>query len=377
MMGKALVLALILAAPALAGCASRTQGEPARPNNAANVPFSDETSAPPVTVTPKPTSARWHFHDYWHGTPVITLLNTTVTLNFTVDESGARVLSTLVSLPSGVIVPAETGMLTINVTWPEAVPVPGGAVNLTYKPADSNLFYGAGNLSSGRATYVMTTASMCDVPHRQESLWKFNLTAVPNGTPPLLPARDVLVNITATIGRPLFIDPPHLDWWLGNPVIPLVTNAKGEVAATFVTKGANLTLPTDPQTATPSNTPADVRVSMDDGRIVPEGANSLVVVLNWTTQMPNAKLGVRYKESNQPSEGALKIMKDGAASRTFVLGLRPPQTDTTYSNRTTWEFHVRPDPSGVDSGAFSGSFTLNAWASTLTPDEALKALGLL
>lgn len=346
-------------------------------NANAQAPFSDASAATtePVFV-PKPASQRWHFHDYWHGTPVITLLNATVTLNASVDDGGARVLSTLVSLPSGVIVPAETGFLTVNVSWAAAVPLPGGAVNLTYRPADSNQYFGAGNLSNGRAVFVLTTESMCDVPHRQESLWAFNLTAVPNGTPPLLPSQDVHLNITATIGRPLFIDPPHLDWWMGNSILPLVTNAKGDIAATATTKGGNVTLPMEVQTVTPTSAPAPIRVAVDKDRIVPEGAASIVVLLNWSSQAPNAKLNVRYHESNLPSDGPLKIVKESANSRTFVLDVKPPQTDTTYSNRTTWEFYVKPDPSGLDTGAFQGSFTMLAWISTLAPEEAVKAVGL-
>jgi hypothetical protein len=366
----AVVLGVLLVGPALAGCASETPGSANGSSTPATAPFTDTTTSEPV-VKPKTMNERWHFHDYWNGHPTIKLLDANVTFNVTQGADGLPALSSIVSFPNGVIVPAETGFLLVNATWPTTTP--GGAVNLTYKPADSNDFFALTNISNGVPGRINTTESMCDVPHRQESLWKLNLTAAPGGVPPAMPPRDIHVTITATIGRPLFIDPPHFNWWQGSDVLTLVAGAKGDVS-TAATAAGNFTLPPVPPTGAPSPAAAqsDVRVPVDAGKIVPEGAQSVVVMLNWTSDVPNAKLTLRYRESNLPSEGALTVTKDGATSRVFVLPVQPPQTDTTYSNRTTWEFHIKPD--GGPNAAFHGTFTLVAWVTKLAPDEAVRQL---
>jgi hypothetical protein len=181
------------------------------------------------------------------------------------------------------------------------------------------------------------------------------------------------VNVTATIGRPLFIDPPHVDWWQGATVLPLVAGAKGEIA-TATTREGNVTVTGLPDSTPPSAAPQDVVVPVDAGRIVPEGAASVVVVLNWTSQAPSQKLAVRYKEGNLPSEGPMQVAKDGDGHRVFVVPVQPPQTDTTYSNRTTWEFHVVPEGGTGTEAAFDGSFTLVAWVTTLQPGDATRAV---
>lgn len=370
----ALVVAMLALVPLLAGCASSPQPAAVQQAGTSQAPFTDPTTvnaAPP----PKPMSQRWHFHDYWHAMPVITLLDTNVTLNLTQDAAGLPALSQIVALPNGVIVPAETGFLTVNVSW--ASQAPGGAVNLTFRPADSQSYRGAGNVTSGKPAVIFTTESMCDVPHRQESFWRFNLTALPNGTPPTMPAQTVHLTITATIGRPLFIDPPHVDWWQGNNVLPLVAGAKGDIT-TATTRAGNLTtggLGSVAAGAPPAPpAPQDVRVPADAGRIVPEGTATIVAILNWTGQAPAQKLSLRYEEANFPSSGTMSIAKEGDSSRIFVLSVRPAQTDTTYSNRTTWLFHVVPEGGTGSEAAFQGSFTLVAWVSELQPADAVKAI---
>ena len=362
------LVALVLLAPALAGCAddAPTPAEEPVQRGGSTSPAPTADPPPPVVVKPKGTSERWHFHDYWKGAPTITLAELNVTLNATaMGPDGLPSLSAIVELPNGVIVPAETGHLTVNVTWD---PPTTGLVNLSYRPADSNDYMPAGDLALGTPLVIPTTESMCDVPHRQQSLWRFNFTAKPEGTPPQLPMRDVHVVITATIGRPLFIDPPHLDWWLSGDVIPVVQGAKGDVA-TAATRAGNLTLvPPGGASSAALPAPQPVRVPVDPGRIVPEGAKSVVAFLNWTSDVPtDQKLVLAYAESNLPSAGDMAVKVDGKGSRLFVLPIQQAQTDTTYSNRTTWEFHVRPE--GTE-GAFRGSFTLVAWATRLSPDAA-------
>ncbi|MFA5861911.1 MAG: hypothetical protein WDA16_09485 [Candidatus Thermoplasmatota archaeon] len=375
--GALALVGLLLLVPLLAGCASSPKAQPEQSSGTSVAPLSDAPAYTPPP--PKPMGQRWHFHDYWHGTPVITLLDANITLNVSQDAAGLPALSQIVGLPNGVIVPAETGFLTVNVTWASQAGAgpSGGAVNLTYRPADSQSYRGAGNASSGKPVLIFTTASMCDVPHRQESFWRFNLTAVPNGTPPMIPAQTVRLTITATIGRPLFIDPPHVDWWQGDDIIPLIANAKGDIA-TATTRAGNLTLGGlgGAAAGTPPDAPAaqDVAVPADASRIVPEGAVTLVAILNWTSQAPTQKLMLRYEEANLPSSGAMSITKEGDSGRVFVLSVRPAQTDTTYSNRTTWLFHVVPEGGTGTEAAFQGSFTLVAWVTRLQPADAVKAI---
>lgn len=376
----ALLLGLAVLAPALAGCASEAPGakeEPLTQGGAGTTTGAGGSPADPVvpTVKPKTTSERWHFHDHWKGNPTILLVDANVTFNATVGGNGLPALSALVALPNGLIVPPETGYLTLNVSWDAGGAPGGGLVNVTYRPADSNDFFGAGDLANGNATYLRTTESNCDVPHRQQSAWLFNLTARPAAEPaPGAPPATVRFTVHATIGRPLFIDPPHLDWWQGGDVLTLVAGHAADVA-TAATPAGNLTLPGAgaPAAATPGDATQGVRVPVDEGRIVPEGTKSVVVMLNWTSTAAPAKLALQYRELNLPSEGPMDLAVDGESSRVFVLPVRAPQTDTTYSNRTTWEFHVVPE--GEPAAQFHGSFTLVAWATRLAPADAMKAVG--
>ena len=374
--GRALLVGLLFVVPALAGCADGAPAnEPVKPGSTTTGSGSPATAQPsPVSeFRPKGTSERWHFHDYWKGNPVITLFEGNLTFNATpMGADGLPALSAIFELPHGVIVPPETGYLTFNVTWTSpdpAVPPTGGRVNITYKPADSNDFFPGGDTGNGVPLQVNTTESNCDVPHRQASAWKFNVTAIPDtSVPPGFPPPHARINITATIGRPLFIDPPHLNWWRDGDIIPIVEAGGGEIR-TAVTPVANATFPGLPSaSAEPPNLATYTtayRVPVDQGRIVPEGTKSVVVMINWTSEIPDKKLVVRYMENNYPSEGALQLASETPTSRIYFLKTLQSQTDTTYSNRTTWEFRVLPE--GEPASGFSGTFTLVAWASRLEP----------
>ncbi|HET6404218.1 MAG TPA: hypothetical protein VFH78_06185 [Candidatus Thermoplasmatota archaeon] len=380
-MPRALLVGLLLVVPAIAGCTDEPAEDTVRPGSTpggggSGAPLTS-SPPPPQEFRPRGTSERWHFHDYWKGSPTITLFEGNITFNATpAGRDGLPSLSAVFTLPHGVIVPPETGYLTFNVTWESdpTLPSVGGLVNITYKPADSNDFFPGGDTGNGVPLVVNTTESNCDVPHRQASAWLFNITAMPDANvPPGVPPPHAKVNITATIGRPLFIDPPHLNWWRDGDIIPLVEGASGEFRSAL-TPAANVTLPgglpgAPAQPPNPSAVTATHRVPVDEGRIVPEGTRSIVVMLNWTSSLPDAKLTLRYAENNYPTEGPLELAVDGDGARIFTLRTTQPQTDTTYSNRTTWEFHVVPE--GEPVAAFDGSFTLVAWASRLEPQATL------
>lgn len=368
----ALAVALVVT-PALAGCTDEAPGaaeEPIRkgsttsPTGGTGTTGSSPTTPSPTPV-PRPSNSRWHFHDYWEGQPTIVLLDTIVNLSPSQGPDGLPVLSAVVTLPAGTIVPPETGHLNVSVTWERE----GGLVNLTIRPADTNDFVPVADLAKGAAATIPTTESMTDVPHRQASLWAFNLTAKPGGDPPGVPDQVLRFNLTATIGRPLFIDPPHVNWWRDGEVIPLVLGASGPLSTARTPAGA-FTLPGEPERdANPGAMQGEARVGVDEGRIVPEGSKSIVVLLNWTSDVPGGKLAVHYREGNLGSTGALEVARDGDTNRVFVLAVDNDQTDTTYSNRTTWEFRIVPE--GADTAAFSGSFVFYAWATRLEPAEAV------
>ena len=377
---RALLVAAILSASLLAGCADDEPGatgasnEPVKTGStgAGGAPIT--TSPSPVIDRPKGTSDRWHFHDYWKGSPTITLMEMDVVLQPNVGEDGRPAFGALIELPHGVVVPPETGFLTFNATWPPDAP---GTINLTYRPADSVDYHFGGDIANGMGHQLNTTESNCDVPHRQQSAWRFNLTAQPNPNAPGVPPREFHLVVTATIGRPLFIDPPHLNWWRNGDIIPLVEAGQGAIRSARAAD-TNLTLPGGVPSGAPTATPTPQslqkshRVPVDSGKIVPEGTTSIVVMLNWTSQVPDAKLRLEYNESNLPSGGPLEILSDGAAARVFAISVRAPQTDTTYSNRTTWEFRVIPE--GEPAAAFDGTFTLVAWATRMSAADALAAI---
>ncbi len=374
MKGLALVAGILVVAASLAGCADEAPAaEPVKKGS--NGPtFGDSGASTVPAPRPKGTSERWHFHDYWNGHPVIEIFNATVTLNATVNEEGVPVYGSILELDRSTIVPPEAGKLTFRAEW--ATPEPG-PINLSYRPADSATFVPFGDLLNAEPADLPVTESMADVPHRQESWWRFNLSAPaaidPNAPgAPKLPPREMIVSITATIGRPLFIDPPHLDWWVGGDLITLVESATGEFTAVNTPLEKSIALPgTPPATVGPRTVQDNVTIPVDEGRIVPEGAKSIVVLLNWTSTVPGAgtKLGVQYEEANYPSGGPLEVAQDGASSRVFVIPVTNGMTDTTYSNRTTWVFHVIVEGNAA---AFQGTFTMFAWATRYAPADALR-----
>lgn len=370
--------ALLLVVPAFAGCTDEEPAGTKEPlktgstgGSATTGGSTTGTGGAPTAQPPRPkgTSERWHFHDYWGMSPTITLVDVNVTLQPTTGGDGLPALSALVELPQGTIVPPETGSLTFNATWNHTK---GGLINLTVRPADSNDFHVVGDLALGQPMEVGITESMTDVPHRQQSFWRFNLTAKPDmGTPPQVPTNEVRFTVTATIGRPLYIDPPHVNWWQDREVISVVEETTGRFQGA-TTPAANLSIP-DPTGVSPTQPkPAAFtqpqRVPVDEGRIVPEGSKSVVVSLAWESQAPNAKLKVLWKEGNSLTQGAMEVVTDGGGSRVFAIAVTPGQTDTTYSNRTTWEFQVLPDG---EPPTFSGTYTLKAWAARLAPADAV------
>lgn len=368
MPGRKLVLALgaLLLAPALAGCADEApSAEQVRPGSTTLPPGMTEDDVA-VKPAPKPVNARWHFHDHWKGQPTIEIFNATTTLNATQGGDGLPALSAILVLAEGDMVPPEAGVVSITATWAEGTT---GLLNVTFRPADSNGFYAAGDLANGGVVNISVTESMADVPHRAKSLWVFNLTAKPGGTPPAVPTGDIVVRMTATIGRPLFIDPPHLDWWQEYDVLPLVMGVQGTIETTARTPAGNVTLPGLSPATKPAQATEPARVPVEAGRIVPEGSQTIVVLLNWTTDLPDKKLVVNWRESNLPSSGAMEIVRDGPANRVFIMPVDPDQTDTTYSNRTTWEFEVLPEE---ETDAFRGGFTLYAWVARVEVEEALR-----
>jgi hypothetical protein len=364
------LFAIGLVAPSLAGCtddAPSASGESVQKGSTRGGTSSSSSgsSDPPPMVTPKPASGRWHFHDAWQGQPTITLLDAYVTLQPGRGPDGLPAAFVVVGLPAGTVVPPETGHLTLNFSWN----VTGGLLNVTYRAADTNAFAPAMDVANGASLVLPITESMADVPHRASSLWAFNLTAKPGGDPPSVPSNEIHVNLTATIGRPLFIDAPHINWWKPGDVLPLVMKSEG-VIETAVTPAGTFSLPKNPSAdTTPAEVTRNATVPADDGRIVPEGAKSIVALLNWTTEIPDKTLLLRYRESNLGSDAFMDIAVDGATSRVFTLPVDPDQTDTTYSNRTTWEFQIVPE--GDAASAFKGTYTLYAWVTRLEPAAAV------
>jgi len=361
-----LILAALVAAPALAGCASNAPDEPLKTgssNSNSPAPTTSGSSATPTAGT-QTKAERWHFHDYWNGEPVITLFDDTVTLEPTARADLTGGLSVVFALPKGTIVPPETGQLDLSVAWAGTA---GGRLNLTYRPADTSAFQPGGDLANGGTSIILTSESMTDVPHRARSLWAFNLTAAAPAADaasaePGVAGRDVRVVITATIGRPLFIDPPHLDWWQGTDAFALVAAYQGEVT-TAITPAGNLSLDAPRQQADAQT----ISVHADAGRIVPEGTQTIIARLAWTSQAPSTTLALAYAEDNEGTSGPAEVLEDAAGERWFSIAVAPGQTDTTYSNRTTWRFYVTPDSTAP---AFSGSFSLDVWVSRLAAPDA-------
>ncbi|MHB8606000.1 MAG: hypothetical protein ACYDCK_12170 [Thermoplasmatota archaeon] len=373
---------ILLLGSGLAGCLSgKTPTTEVTPENT-NAPPREPRSPTPSGGTQAETQAnasfdagqRWHFHNYWGTSPNLTLFDGDVDFQNGVPDVACcppivQEGRLDISLAQGKIVPPETGRIDVRLLY-NATPLLSG-INVSFKPANSQAFIPAGAVKPQGSLRIPVSSAMTDVPHRSRSLWQFRLEAEPAAAGVGIANGTVHVKIVATIGRPIFIDPPHIDNWQGQTILH---EFKGTRAAR-VAKSPDGTY-FDASSGSASTSVASF--PLVNGSIIPEGTQTVLARLRWTSDAPlpaasdPTSLSLTYSEENAGTKGALQLVKDSPGERIFKLAIDPKLADNPYGNQSTWIIDVNLD---ATAGAFSGSVTLDVWAAKLPSDVAAIPAG--
>lgn len=378
----ALSVALLLALGPLAGCLGAKDEAPTK-KTVKPRPASPVATTPPAKDPDEVNTTlgkRWHFHNYWGLSPNLTLFDGEVGLDPTkapdirLSPAPSVVLGRVTfGLPQGRIVPPETGTITAIVHY-NATPAAGapetiGGLNLSYKPANVAEFIPAGTLTPGGPLTFPVTADMTDVPHRGRSIWEFSLAAAPSVQAVAVANMTVHVQLVATIGRPIFIDPPHLDHWKGAETLPLISSEKAlHGARSPLTQAPYVRLVPDP--TAPAAEPSERLAAFPvvNGSVVPESSKTVLVRLTWAATAPVAGTpGIEYLEENAGTTSVVTPVSDKVGERLYKIDVIPRMTDSPYANQSTWRFNVLLEG---EAGAWSGTIKLEAWATKLSRDAA-------
>ncbi|HVL47867.1 MAG TPA: hypothetical protein VM889_04865 [Candidatus Thermoplasmatota archaeon] len=364
-MSRALVVVVLLAAAvASAGCLGAKSPAAGRPIEDVKPQTTPSTPTAPVVPTRPPPEERWHFHNYWGSTPNITLLDGPVSIPLTPpkrDATGVRAGEVFVGLEHGKIVPPETGAILVTINWSAGGSLPA-RLNLSYRPANAENFTSVGPVKPGNTTSIFVWDAMTDIPHRGRSVWTFHLTGEPDRAGGLAIANGtVRMKVEAWIGRPIFIDPPHLDHWNGSKTLPVVDRSLEVSGAKVGDRGYAVAGESGLQKHL-----AEFRVV--DGDVVPAGTKYVYARLSWSGASPaSAKpLALSYAEDNANTSGAPKPFASGDDWRAYRIEVIPRMTDSPYTNQSTWAFRVAID---LPAGAFEGVVKLQAWATRVESDE--------
>lgn len=350
----AVLLAVLLLAAALAGCAENTDTPPPSKLRDEQDPAGGASSTatqPRATIS---SSKRWHFHNYWGLSDNIVLFDAEVGIAPDVAVAGKtpKFGAGAFAPKDGTIVPPETGRIVFTVTWNGTLPE--RPLNVTYKAANMTAFLDAGPALPGPAE-VAVLEPMADAAHTGESGWRFRIEAAPDERGVAVANGTVHVRAVAWLGRPIIIDPPHRDQWNGASVVALGETAfEGRAAKTakgFVVQSG----------ATTTTSDAVLKLVPANGTVVPEGAASILVRLDWTLTAPlpvAPAFVVRWSETQTGAMGEAAKETGGATFQLYRIPVDSKSTDSPYGDRSTWTLAL---DLADGSPAFDGKATMRAW----------------
>lgn len=356
-MRGAVALGLVLLGAALAGCVDNADEKPP-PSKLRDEKGGATGSDGATTSTPPRTnissSKRWHFHNYWGLSDNLVLFDGDVALAPEAAVAGKtpKVGIGTFTPKDGTIVPPETGRITFEVTWNGTLPE--RPLNVSYRAANMTDFLDAGPALPGPAE-IAVAEPMADAAHTGRSAWTFRLEAAPDERGVAVANGTVHLRAVAWLGRPIIIDPPHRDQWAGKTVLALGESAfEGRAAKTakgFVVQSGAETTTSD----------AVMKLVPPNGTVVPEGAASILVRLDWTLTAPlpvAPAFVVRWSETQNGAAGEAAKETGGATFQVYRIPIDAKSTDSPYGDRSTWAFAL---DLADGSPAFDGKATMRAW----------------
>lgn len=318
----------------------------------------DRVTEVTVTVVPRDDRGagyRPHLHDYWGLDSEVTLLDRDYDLPkmHTWGQSfgaAGEVAAGIYSTNAGTwwtfrphdersdsrppIVLPGTGELRITITWDEA-DVDVDAFVIGYQTAATLKYVDEPGQPNGATTVVPILAGEADNGHQAFSLWQFRVRPEARPTPMTM-LGPIHVNIVMVKGD-LPVDPPHEDRWNGTTslVVRNFDNVHtiGTTGITSCAETYNI-------------------LALDEGLIVPPGANRMTVRFQWaSTRAPgtpdDGKYELSWKPANLPPDSPeadyLKAPPTtaGATSLAFDFPLDAGQTDAFYQLKSNWLFNAQ------------------------------------
>ncbi|MBI2077131.1 MAG: carboxypeptidase regulatory-like domain-containing protein [Euryarchaeota archaeon] len=255
---------------------------------------------------------------------------------------------------------AGTRFINVTFTWSatDAVGVSGLAVGWRHAnelgPAATS--YNLSRLlKSGETFSIPVDASMWDSGHQSFTSWRFWACLMGKEESPVVlsysPGRAFLgkYHVKASIARgwPLYVEPPHTDFWQGRTTVPVL-----DTYSNMTCTGTSCTYYYQNPSA-PGNKRAEFYYFTfvpPKGRLVPPGTETVRITLAWSTTSPGPAmvkpLSVSYAPANVPPAHQDDITKfktappseRGAASRTYLVKLEPGEPDMFYQRASNWKF---------------------------------------
>jgi len=203
---------------------------------------------------------------------------------------------------------------------------------------------------------VNVTEAMADAAHTGASGWSFRLLAGPDEHGLAVANGTVHVRAIAWLGRPIIIDPPHRDHWGGAEVLAMAT-ATFEGRATKTAQGYVVA-----EGAAARTQESVLAIVPPNGTVVPEGATTIVVRLDWTQTAPlpvPPGLAVAWREGQTLTSGLATKEETGSTFALYRILVDTKTVDSPYSARSVWRLDVVLEDTAP---AFDGKLTVQGWA---------------
>lgn len=241
-----------------------------------------------------------------------------------------------------------TGTISITVSWSSTDYLGADKVGVIWHGADRSNWSWSKGLRSGETLTIPVTPIEWDVPHQMFSLWDFRLCVAGKDegatAAGAFAGRLFLgkyhVKMVLVRGTDPPLDPPHPLFWANGTSRQILVADR-----TFSCPGS----PTScyaPTTAGRGTQPASFRFSASE--LVPPATGYLRINLSWTYSLPafNQPLSVTYSAANVAPQQRNDVSKfekmtpvaQTATSRSYIVALKPEQTDSFYQRISNWAF---------------------------------------
>jgi hypothetical protein len=340
-----LLLCVLLASSALAGCSGKPAAAPADTQSASTV-----TDPRDLRNGTAPGS---HIHDYWGGRDHVQVLKQTSSGSSTCSGSCGEMAFSWARPDEGAIVPQGTKWVNGTFGLQSDGNDQYDRLELWVKTAKDHEAQRWGPLVPGQPFSINGSQEADDPPHYVLSLWVFQVRAI--GSSDTLHVGGTWTwNVEAVRGLPLVPYPPHPDRWDGNPELPLLTESRS-TQLIYQTES--------PQGGTSTSCYSGCLGvhSLPNGTVVPFDANHVTVRLKVDQGTP-AGIGLWYHGADTWKETKATGASLVPGETVYTIPITGAMGDSPYAPQSLWEFEVALDQPQPYAQAWTGSYTLTVTA---------------